>query len=148
VDDRGVSVAVSHAVTLGIATILITGLLLGGNQLLEDQKQRVAESGLENVGAAVMSEIDRFDAYNTSAVDGNLSVRTNQPERLAGATYDVRLFADADGAQLRLRASEVDRVVRIRFENQTSVCESTVTGGDMRVGYDATRDCLYIEGGA
>lgn len=146
-DTRAVSVAVSHSLSIGITTLLITGLIVGSAGLFDDQRERVAEDGLENVGAALMSDIHRLDRFDTSSVDGNLSFESDQPRRLGSVSYDVRLTGDDDGGTLFLTADDVGRSISISFQNESRICESALNGGNLRVQYDASADCLRLQRG-
>jgi hypothetical protein len=144
-DDRAVTPAVTHALTIGISTILITGLLVGAGGLLDDQRSYVVENGLENVGGAVTSELVRMDQFDTDGVDADVTFTTSHPTTVAGKTYDVVLEPGSPRTTLYLDATgESELTVLYRFENETSVCESAVDGGEITVAFDASEPCIEL----
>ncbi|ACV48256.1 MULTISPECIES: DUF7266 family protein [Halomicrobium] len=144
-DNRAVTPAVTHALTIGISAIMITGLLVGAGGLLDDQRSYVVENGLENVGSAVTSELVSMDQFNTTGVDADLSYTTTHPARVGGRTYDVVLEPDSPKSTLVLEATgESQRTVVYRFENESSVCASAVDGGKINVVFDVSEPCLEL----
>jgi hypothetical protein len=90
-DDRAVSIAVTHVLTIGITTILITGLLVGASGLLESEKQGATRDELRTIGNRMASEMS--SAYYSSGEGPNdrVVVRVSHPEYVAGNNYNVEL---------------------------------------------------------
>jgi hypothetical protein len=90
-DDRAVSIAVTHVLTIGITTILITGLLVGASGLLESEKQGATRDELRTIGNRMVSEMS--SAYYSSGDGPNdrVVVRVSHPEYVAGNNYNVEL---------------------------------------------------------
>jgi len=86
-DDRAVSTAVSHAITIGITSIMLTGLMIGASQMVDDQRQYVVERGLEDVSSAVVSDLMRIDQFNTT--NAPMSFTADHPERIGGSHYSI-----------------------------------------------------------
>jgi hypothetical protein len=144
-DDRAVTPAVTHALTIGISAILITGLMVGAGGLLDNQRTYVVENGLENVGGAVTGELVRIDQFDTDGVDADVTFTTDHPERVGGRTYNVVLEPGSPQSTLSLDATgESELTVRYRFANETSVCESAVDGGEITVAFDVSEPCLEL----
>ncbi|MFB6073523.1 MAG: hypothetical protein ABEJ89_00765 [Haloarculaceae archaeon] len=143
-DTRGASIAVSHALSIGITALLVTGLLMGGSTLLEHQRQRVVEQGLEGVGGSIASDLLTLDEYPVGSLRSDLRVEGSFPSHISGVRYDVHLTGDPGGARLYLNATSLDRHAVVRYENETDVCESTVNGGDLVVAYDRNAECLEL----
>jgi hypothetical protein len=90
-DDRAVSIAVTHVLTIGITTILITGLLVGASGLLESEKQGATRDELRTIGNRMVSEMS--SAYYSAGDETNdrVVVRVSHPEYVAGNNYNVEL---------------------------------------------------------
>jgi hypothetical protein len=96
VDDRAVSIAVTHILTIGITTILITGLLVGGSGLLESEKDRATRTELRTIGNRMAEEISSA-YYSAPDSDGARSVvRVSHPDYVAGENYKVRIAEGSD----------------------------------------------------
>jgi hypothetical protein len=98
-DDRAVSIAVTHVLTIGITTILITGLLVGGSGLLQSEKDRATKTELRTIGNRMASEISSAYYSAQDAGGGTMAVRVSHPEYVAGDNYRVRIAegSDCDG---------------------------------------------------
>ncbi|MFC3957417.1 DUF7266 family protein [Halovivax cerinus] len=92
-DERGVSIAVTHVLTVGITAILISGLLIAGSSLLETEQERSTESALETIGERLASEIAAVD--QTTEPSDTVRVNTSHPRTVSGSGYRVAL---ADGS--------------------------------------------------
>jgi len=143
-DDRGVSPAVTQALTIGITSLLVTGLLIGGSQMVESQRERVTEEALENVGDGVARDLLRLDAFATSELNGSVSFRAAYPDRIADQTYNVEVTADDARTRVYVNATAMNRFAVVRFNNETAVCRSFASSGPMVVRYNATADCMEV----
>lgn len=90
-DDRAVSIAVTHVLTIGITTILITGLLVGGSGLLEAEKDRATDTELRTIGNRMASEVSSTYYSAEDAGGGTMAVRVSHPEYVAGNNYNVEI---------------------------------------------------------
>jgi len=152
-EDRAVSTAITHAMAVGITTLLITGLLVGSSQMIEDRRQLVTERGLEDIGSSLTSEIVRMDQFNTT--NTNVSITSTNPEHIAGSGYDVEILDRSSGSPppysyvmyLNSSAGSLTVEVPVRFQTDTEVCAGHADGGTVVIEYDgdpATTDCLRI----
>lgn len=146
-DDRGVSPAVTQALTIGITSLLVTGLLIGGSQMVESQRERVTEEALENVADGVARDLLRLDAFATANLNSSVSFRATYPERVADQTYNVEVTADGSRTRVYVNATGMDRFAVVRFHNGTAVCRSFASSGPMIVRYNATTDCMEVDRG-
>lgn len=146
-DDRAVSTAVSHALSLGITAIMLTGLMLGASQMIDGQREYVVERGLEDVSSAVVSDMMRMDEFNTTGT--SVSFSSDYPDRIGGRPYDVDVHASSTGTTVYLNSSaSVEHAsVPVRFGNETDVCESSVDGGQLAVAYDPDEQCIELRDG-
>lgn len=90
-DDRAVSIAVTHVLTIGITTILITGLLVGGSGLLRDEKADATRTELRTIGNRMASEISSAYYSADSGSSTETVVRLTHPEYVAGDNYRVEI---------------------------------------------------------
>jgi len=95
-DDRAVSIAVTHVLTIGITTILIAGLLVGASGLLESEKQGATRDELRTIGNRMASEMS--SAYYSAGEGSNdeVVVRVSHPEYVAGNNYKVEIANHGD----------------------------------------------------
>lgn len=95
-DDRAVSIAVTHVLTIGITTILITGLLVGGSGLLRDEKQDAKRTELRTIGNRLATEVSSTYYSAEDAGGGRMVVRVSHPEYVAGDNYKISLRTGSD----------------------------------------------------
>lgn len=148
-DDRAVSTTVGYVTSLGIAAILISGLLVAGGGFVEDQRERTVRSELQVIGQQMISEIDATDrlARNDGDVTG-LSVRRQFPERVTGVQYTVDVDTSGSRPTLVLSTDDPDVTVTVAFETQTPLRGDTVRNGDLLVrclDTDGDSDCDELE---
>ena len=143
-DTRAVSPAVTQALTIGISTILITGLLLAGASFSDTKRENTVRQGLQDVGSGLASDLVRLDQFDTDGVSNNLSFRSEYPDQIAGAGYRIHLVDDTDRATIHVNSPSSELRTQVRFANDHPVCETTVRGGQITVVYDTTSDCLEV----
>lgn len=96
-DDRAVSIALTHVLTIGITTILITGLLIGGSGLLEDEKSDATRNELRTIGNRMASELSSsYYSAENGGDGGRMVVRVTHPSKVAGDSYNVELRDSGD----------------------------------------------------
>lgn len=157
--DRGMSIAVTHVLTIGITTILIAMLLVSSSALLDTETDRSADRSLEMIGERLAGEITNVDAIAADS-DENVTLTTEHPRTVAGSGYTVELLAaeeDVCGDAplltdstdcLRLTASSADVEVYVPLKVDTDVeHESSASGGLIEIRYDKGQDHLTIESG-
>lgn len=149
-DDRGVSVAVTHVLTIGITAILISGLLIGSSTLLETERERGATQSLETIGERLAGEIasvDRLAANDTDEI--NMTVK--HPRRVAGSTYSIRtddtcssspLVTDMSCLILSANGENVEVAVPLATDVHVG---GSASGGSIAIVYDGSN--IRIESG-
>jgi len=145
-DTRAISPAVTQALTIGISTILITGLLVGGSTFIDNREEDTVRKGLKDVGTGVSSELVRLDQYNKTAVSNNLSFTSDYPDRVGNEPYRIHVVPDSDKSTIYVNSSASEYWTSVRFKNTSPVCESSVGGGQIAVVYDTTRSdpCMVV----
>lgn len=145
--DRGASVAFGYVLSLAIAAMLVTGLLVAGGNFLDDTRQQVARQELDVVGQHVASNVEMADRLVEAGNDTTtVALEETFPEQVTGSPYRVSLVEDS-GGQLHLNATDPSVSVAIRIDNTTAVRESHAGGGDVAVVYNATAEVLVLRDG-
>ena len=110
-DERAVTVAITHVLTVGIATVLITGLLFGAGTMLDTQREASTEASLEVIGerlAGDVASVDRMAEEDgggfslpifPSTGDQSVTVRTDHQRVAGGSGYTVELYDDASDCE-------------------------------------------------
>jgi hypothetical protein len=145
-DTRGASVALTHSLTLGITALLIASLLIGAGGLLDQQQDRVATQGLQNVAEGSANDLRTVDQLANQSNSGKVVSVTSMPSRVAGQNYDIALVNRAGNRSvLFANMTTPDVVALVEFRNDSRICERTIASGPLRVVYDPATDCLTIE---
>ncbi|WP_199268390.1 DUF7266 family protein [Halomarina oriensis] len=133
-DDRGVSTTIGYVSTLGIAAILISGLLMAGGGFVDDQRERTIRSEMQVIGQQMVADIDATDRLaRTGGSTEELTVRHQFPSRVTGAQYTVDVVNDGGQLSLVLEAADPDVTVEIPFDTRLPLDEGSVRGGDLLV---------------
>jgi hypothetical protein len=129
--DRAVSTAVGYVLTLGITTVLVSGLLLAAGGAVDDRREETTRNTLEVVGQRLAANL--MSADRLAATDGarTVSVTVDLPERIAGSEYSVRV--NGSSSTLVLDADRTDATRRVSFVASTPVASTTVRGGRLRI---------------
>lgn len=143
-DTRAVSPAVTQALTIGISTILITGLLIGGSSFSNIKTDNTVRQGLQDVGSGVASDLVRLDQFDTDGVSGTVSFTSEYPDRVGGESYEIRLVPGAEFTKIYVNSSSSELGTAVRFENETAVCSATASGGQLAIAYDTGAECLVV----
>lgn len=128
--DRGLSVAVNYVLSLAVATMLLSGLLIPVGDVVGDRQDAAARSELEVVGERVAAGLDSVDRLSQAGATTAV-VRVELPPRVAGTDYRVRL--NASGERLELETVDDDILVTVALTNETSLRSSVANGGDLEV---------------
>lgn len=150
--DRGVSIALTHVLTIGITTILIGILLLGASSMLTAETERSTQASLETVGERLVGEIDNVDRIASKDAD-EVTVTADHPRSISNSQYTIALRDDCsgddapridDGACLILTSEEVDVAVDVPVDADEDIGNATVRGGTIEIVYDD--DGITLEG--
>lgn len=154
-NERAVSVAVTHVLTVGITAILISGLLMGSSSLLETEQERSSQEALETIGERLAGEIASVD-QTTSASD-DVSVTTTHQRMVVGSRYTVTLADSAcsgpeyplvdSGPCVILESQGEDVTVAVPLATEADVDDGvTVTSGEIVITWNSN-DKLTLEDG-
>ncbi|WP_254862463.1 DUF7266 family protein [Halovivax gelatinilyticus] len=145
-DDRAVSIAITHVLTVGITAVLISGLLIGAGSMLDTQREQSAEATLETIGERLAGEISGMDRM-ASENSESATIRTDHQRFASGSQYTVELRdsgCDIDeyplvetSECLVLTSHGEDVNVAVPIADHVDVREnSSVTGGPIQVVWD------------
>ena len=134
-DDRGVSVMLDYVITLAIAGVLVSGLLIGVTNVVDSQADRVARGELEVVGQQVAADLesaDRLVRASGGGSDTTVTITTDHPTRVAGSTYTIEVTTD----EVILESHEQDVEVTIPHNAENVDTSSSAHGGTVEIDYD------------
>lgn len=143
--DRGMSIALTHVLTIGITTILIAMLLMAGSTMLESETERSTETALETVGERLAGDIDNVDRMADDSDD--VSLVSDRPRTVSNSGYTVTtLSADDCGDRapllndsnpcLELDASSADVTVYVPVTVDNGLkSDTSVSGGSIEITY-------------
>ena len=130
--DRGVSTVVGYVLNLGIATILVTGLLISGASLVDQQRERTVRAELDVIGNRIAADLEMADRLLRTG-DASVTVRSDLPRTVAGSDYSVEVQTDNGTVSLALETSSPSITRSIPVRNVTPIQQGTVSGGDLRI---------------
>jgi|GEM_PF-1783850 len=148
--DRAVSSAVTYSLIVVITLTLTTGLVVGTDALVGNQRDRAATEQLDVVGQRLVATIETADRLSATENDPDSLVITREfPRRVAGSQYHISV-ADApsgSGSVVTLETvdSEISASMRVDVHSVGGVGETEIAGGRTVVRYDDTADELVIE---
>ncbi|OIB57072.1 DUF7266 family protein [Natrialba sp. SSL1] len=149
--DRGMSIAVTHVLTIGITTILIAMLLTSAGGLLETETDRSAERSLETIGERIAGEVESADQL-ADEDDPDVTITAAHPRTVANSGYTVALrenceapLLDGETDCVELTASNADTVVHVPFTTDRDINGNEVAGGTIEIEVDD--DGIRLTGG-
>ena len=129
-DERAVSVTISHALSIAITTVLVSGLLIGAGPFVESNEQRVADTQLSEIGHSVASQVTTLDRLNATGDGVRTTVDLRYPRTIAGSYgYTVSLTDDS----VVVESPRLDRSVAVGLETDTTLEASQANAPDLRV---------------
>lgn len=123
---------VNYVMTLGIATLLLTGLLMSTGSMMEDRRETAMRSELEVIGQRLAAGIQSADRL-AEAGGQDVAINVSLPSRVAGKPYQTSLEAEGGSVSVVLVTTDPSMRVTVPVANTTPVESTTVTGGDARV---------------
>lgn len=135
--NRATSTALGYALTLGITTLLVTGLLFAAGSFVEDQRDRAVRTELGVVGQQIAADVGAADRF-VVAGHTTFTIERDLPNRISGASYTISV-ADPGDPYLVLSTSQPEVTVELdlTLAPGTSIDSSTFSGGQLVITYDA-----------
>lgn len=134
-DNRAVSVAVTHALTISITAILLTSLLVSTGTFLDAQESRVAQEQFDGIGSDVVAHINALDTLNESGENVTAKIEPTYPRIVANEPYtiiidehdpttrsdlDRRVFDNAE-YDLRIESDALEQPIYFPVHNETTL---------------------------
>lgn len=130
-DDRAVSIAITHSMTIGITAILLTMLLMGAGSLLDSQEQHVAEAEFGEIGPDLAAQVESLDSLNETGTNVSATASPEYPGQVGGSTWQVEFAAGEDqiivpdpnyDAVLNITSQgAIDRTIQYPINNETQL---------------------------
>ena len=133
--DRAVSTTVNYIQVLGIATLLISGLVFVAADVVVDQHERATTEGLTIAGTQLAAELEATDVLVRSAGGDGAVERTVDLPTVSGGRYSVAISGTGPEYDLTLTTTESGHTVTIPFVSQTNVTSTRVDGERLRLTY-------------
>lgn len=136
--DRGASTVVGYVLNLGIATLLIAGLLVSGASLVDTQRERVTRAELDVIGNRIAADLETADRLLRTG-NSTVTVRSSLPETISGNQYRIEVRATDGSVEIVLDEFESGIVRTVPVGNVSSVETTSLVGGDVEIeGSDHT----------
>lgn len=134
--DRGTSTPLGYALTLGITTLLVTGLLIAAGGFVGDQRERSIRGEMQVLGQQMASDIAAGDRFVQSS-SSDFAISRSVPNRVVGTSYTIQVKKDGSGQPyLQLTSLEPEVTVTVDLALQTSIKTTMFSGGRIIVEYD------------
>jgi hypothetical protein len=144
-NDRAVSTTISYTLTLTIATLLVTGLVVAGSDFVENRQTEVVREELSVIGQQVASDLAQADRLVRAAdsTDPTVEITRTYPKRVAGGSYQITL--DQSEETVELESVSPDVTVTVNIDTVTTYADSSVDGGRVRVVYNSGGSQLEVQ---
>lgn len=148
-DRRAVSTTLNYVLTLTIATLLVSGLLIAVSGYVADQRDQTVRNELKVIGQQLAGDMARADRMaRTTRGSGPVVVSINRdlPNTVVGTTYGVEVVTGppTDPPYLVLSTTDPSVSVQVELANQTVIADTAFGGGSIQIAYDAANDELEV----
>lgn len=140
-DERAVSTALGYVLMLGVATLLVSGLLVATGTFVDGQRDQTVRAGLSVSGQQAAGAIETADRMvrSSDADPSTLVVRQRLPSRIAGVGYTLRVNVTGGDVVLELSPAVPDareyQTVTVPVSSETAVAETSIQGGPIAVRF-------------
>lgn len=150
-DRRATSAALGYVLSLGIAAILVSGLIVAGGGLIDSQRDQAARLELQVVGETLAEDMTSA-ARLADCPSCDVTLRIDLPERVAGESYlievtEVSVSPEFYTYRLDLSTGRSDVEVDIRLRTRRPYQETSVAGGMVVVDYDPAANVMEVRNG-
>ena len=144
-DRRATSTALGYVLSLGIAAILVSGLIIAGGGLMEGQRDQSARIELQVIGQTVADDLASASRL-ADCESCRVRLRIDVPSRVAGEAYRIRVV-EVDSPhihRLALTTGRTNAAANVTVRTTLPVAETTVAGGALVVEYDPAAGVLEV----
>ena len=131
-NNRGVSVTVNFALTLVVATMLLSTLMFAAGSLVDTQQDRTVRTELRVIGERLAASLMTADRLVETGAD-KVVIRTEAPNSVGSVGYEVEMNVSSDKSEIIMEPSGTLSTVTVQFVNKTNVEPTVVQGGDTKV---------------
>ncbi|MFB6102830.1 MAG: hypothetical protein ABEJ73_09720 [Haloplanus sp.] len=144
-DRRGTSTALGYVLSLGIAAILISGLIVAGGGLMEGQRNQAVRVELQVIGQTLAEEVTSAGRL-ADCPSCELSIQVDLPPRVAGQAYRIEVIdtGEPEIYRLSLSTGPSDVTVDVRLRSRRPLEETSVTGGRLVIDYDPATGTMEV----
>lgn len=144
-DTRAVSTTLSYVLTLGIAALLVTGLITAGGNYVGTEREQVIRDELTVIGQQLAADVERADRLVRAGEASSVTLRINQSfsDSVTGTTYRINLENSPDRVVVESTDPEIS--IAVEIQSGTDLAESTASGGPVRIVYDDGSDRLEVQ---
>lgn len=144
-DRRATSTALGYVLSLGIAGILVSGLIIAGGGLMESQRDQSARIELQVIGQTVADDL--ASAGRLADCDScRVRLRIDVPARVSGEAYRIRIV-EVDPPhhyRLALTTGRTNTAANVTVRTTRPIAETTVVGGALIVEFDPVAGELEV----
>ena len=145
--DRGVSTVVGFVLILGVASLLVTGLLVATGDFVNNQRQETIRDEMEVLGQQIAADIAASDRM-VRAGGETTRIERPLPERITGVTYQITVTSGGGVTTIQLSTQNPSVSAEVSVRTMTPVASTTtVNGGDVAIVYDAAANQLEVQNG-
>lgn len=142
-DRRGVSPVLAYTLTLAIAALLVTGLLVAAGTYVTDQRERAMEGELKVIGQQVSADISAVSRLSRADGAGTAEITRTLQNGVSGSPYTIEVVDDGEGPTepyLRLSTDRPEVIVTIGISTTRAIdTDSIAGGGALVVEFDGTQ---------
>lgn len=135
--DRGLSTVLNYVLMLTVVSLLISGLVFGVGNTVENRQQEALGEELDVVAqrlAADLATADRL-AVETDG-GGTVELTADLPRRAVGSRYEIEIADEGDDRyRITLRSHEPEMSAEAYVRTTTPVEAGAVDGGNVRIAY-------------
>ncbi|ERJ05224.1 hypothetical protein HLRTI_002802 [Halorhabdus tiamatea SARL4B] len=133
-DTRGVSVAITHGLTIAITGVLLIGLLNASGALLDSQEERISHDQVSEINGDILSHINTVDRLAANGEAASLNVTLSYPDRIMGSyNYQVDLRGNGDPAVLEVRVPRLDQSITRELETKAGIDPAQDSGPEITI---------------
>ena len=142
-DERGASTTVTHALAIGISSLLVLTLLFGLGGFLDGQEKDAADRQLLTVSERVATELSKAERYAKDG-DATVTLQVSHPDRVAGMSYEITVEDEDAGCSTDricvvvapgMEGRAATRTISLQLDAKTVVenDRQVVSGGDFSI---------------
>lgn len=135
------STALGYVLLLSVTVLLVAGLLISANGMMEDQREVSAEGELRVVGDRVAADVMTADRLVQGPGDADVVVTSEIPAAVSNTDYVITVEEGDDGVTLVLETADSRTVVETGVANTTPVVDdgSPIRSGTIEISYEDDR---------